>query len=194
MKKITLLVTVATLFFASSIKAQIQRGNLLIGADLADFNLGLNSGNGYDILINPRLAYFIKDGLAVGPYVTLGLQGAKHIEPTTLYGVGALGRYYVSDTVMNLLKHGRFFVEANAGIQGNNNSENDETTNGLGLGIGPGYAYFITPNVGLETLLKYNGIIGFGSSVTTSNLRLSLGFQIYLGSKRAREIITNPNQ
>jgi len=189
MKKITLLVTVATLFFASSTKAQIQRGNLIVGGDIANFNLGLNSGNGYDILINPSMAFFIKDGLAIGPFVTLGFSGAKGIEPTTIYGVGALGRYYVSDTVVSLLKHGRFFVEANAGIEGNNNSQSGETTNGLVLGVGPGYTYFITENIGLETLLKYNGIIGFGSSTTTSTLNLSVGFQIYIGSQKAKEAI-----
>jgi len=62
----------------------------------------------------------------------------------------------------------------------------------LGLGFGPGYAYFITENIGLETLLKYNLIVGFGSSATNSNLNLSLGFQIYLGSGRAKEVIQNP--
>ena len=191
MKKITLLVTVAILLFASSIKAQIQRGNLLVGTDIANFDLGLNSGNGFDILINPSIAYFIRDGLAVGPFITLGISGGKEVQPTTIYGIGALGRYYVSDTVVSLLKHGRFFVEGNAGIEGNNNSQSGETTNGLGLGFGPGYAYFITEDIGLETLLKYNGIIGFGSSATTSTLRLSFGFQIYIGSKKAREAIQN---
>jgi len=46
--------------------------------------------------------------------------------------------------------------------------------------------------VGLETLLKYNGIVGFGSSATTSSLNLAFGFQIYLGSARARSVISNP--
>ena len=191
MKKITLLVTVATLLFASSIKAQIQRGNLLVGTDIANFDLGLNSGNGFDILINPSMAYFIRDGLAVGPFITLGISGGKEIQPTTIYGIGALGRYYVSDTVVSLLKHGRFFVEGNAGIEGNNNSQSGETTNGLGLGFGPGYAYFVTENIGLETLLKYNGIIGFGSSATTSTLHLSFGFHIYIGSQKAKAAMQN---
>lgn len=193
MKKIAPLLSGALFAFVLSSTAQIQRGNILVGGDIARFNLSMNSGNGYDILINPKMAYFIDDGLAIGPYITLGLSGAKHVEPTTIYGLGAIGRYYADDAKLNLLKHGRFFVEANAGIEGDNNSENDVTTNGLGLGIGPGYAYFITPNIGLETLFKYNGIIGFGSSVTNSNLTLSLGFQIYLPSKKARDIVTNPN-
>jgi hypothetical protein len=192
MKKITLPLTISLIFFVSAAKAQIQRGNLMVGSDIAHFNLGLNSGNGYDILIDPSAAFFIRDGVSLGPFVSLGMSGAKGIEPTIFYGIGAFGRYYVSDTMISLLKHGRFFVEANAGIEGNNNSESGETTNGLGLGFGPGYAYFVSDNIGLETKLKYNGIIGFGSSATTSTLNLSLGFQIYIGSSKAKSVIENP--
>lgn len=193
MKKITLVITVATLFFASSLKAQIQRGNLLVGADIANFELGLNSGGNYHITLDPKVAFFIKNNLAIGPYVRLDLSGAKDAGTDVGYGVGAFGRYYVNDTAINLLKHSRFFAEANAGIEGSNPAVGDNT-NGLGLGFGPGFAYFVTENIGLETLLKYNGIIGFGSSTTTSRLTLSFGFQIYLGSAKARATIANPNQ
>ncbi|HEY6976762.1 MAG TPA: hypothetical protein VH396_10765 [Chitinophagaceae bacterium] len=193
MKKIIPLVTVAILFFASSTKAQIQRGNLLVGADIANFQLSLNSGGNYDISLDPKVAFFIKNNLAIGPYVRLDLSGAKDAGTDIGYGVGAFGRYYVNDSTINLLKHARFFAEANVGIEGYNPSVGDNT-NGLGIGFGPGFAYFITENIGLETLLKYNGIIGFGSSTTSSALTLSFGFQIYLGSARARSAITNPNQ
>jgi hypothetical protein len=87
---------------------------------------------------------------------------------------------------MNLLHHSRFFVEGNVGIEGDNPAVGDNT-NGLGLGIGPGWTYFITPNIGLEALLKYNGIVGFGSKPTSSNLNLTIGFQIYLPPSRFRK-------
>src|SRR3954452_11953354 len=190
MKKIIPLVAVAILFFSSSIQAQIQRGNLFVGADIANFELGLNSGGNYHITLDPKVAFFIKNNIAIGPYVNLDLSGAKDAGTDVGYGVGAFGRYYVNDTAINLLKHARFFAEANVGIEGSNPSVGDNT-NGLGLGFGPGFAYFVTPNVGLETLLKYNGIIGFGSRPTSSNLNLSFGFQIYLGSGRARSAIRN---
>ena len=105
MKKITLLLTIALLFFVSTTKAQLQRGNLLVGGDIANFNLGLNSGGGSTILINPKLAFFFRDNVAIGPFVQMGFDAAKGQEPTTNYGIGAFGRYYVSDTTINLLKH-----------------------------------------------------------------------------------------
>lgn len=185
MKKIITLFTVASFIFITTAKAQIQRGNLLIGADIANLNLNLNGSGNFNMRIDPKLAFFIKNNLAVGPYVNFTLATAKNSGTDVGYGIGALGRYYVNDSTINMLGHGRFFFEANVGIEGFNPSTGDNT-NGLGIGAGPGYAYFITPNVGLETLLKYDGIIGFGSEATTSSLNLAFGLQIYLGSNRVR--------
>ena len=98
------------------------------------------------------------------------------------YGIGPLARYYFGDPTQSPVHQARFFVEANAGIEGSNPAVGN-STNGLGLGIGPGIAYFMTSNVGLEALLKYQGIIGFGSSVTTSDLTMAFGLQIYLPHK-----------
>lgn len=97
-----------------------------------------------------------------------------------------MGRYYINDPKTNVLKHGRLFFEGNVGIEGTNTL--NVKTNGLGLGIGPGYAYFVTPNIGLETLLKYNGIVGFGNQAYSSTVDLNFGFQIYLSRKKAKAI------
>jgi hypothetical protein len=109
---------------------------------------------------------------------------SKGAGETIDYGIGLLGRYYLGQD-MNIVRHSRFFLEGTAGIEGTNPASG-ESTNGLGLGFGPGWTYFITSNVGLEALLKYNGIIGFGERVTSSNLILSVGFQIYLPSAQLR--------
>lgn len=187
MRKV-LFLTMLALSCSFLANAQIQRGNIMVGGELAGFNLNLNSGGSFDMNINPKLGFFIKDNLAIGPYLGIGLSTAKGAGTSVSYGVGGFGRYYVSDPSINVVKHSRFFFEGNVGIEGYNPSFG-ESTNGLGLGVGPGFAYFITPNVGLETLLKYQGIVGFGSSTTSSTLNLSVGFQIYLNSSRAREVI-----
>ncbi len=170
-----------------SAKAQLQKGDVMVGADLADFNIQLNNPNTFSMTIDPKAAWFIKDNVALGAYVNLQLTTAKSAGTSVNYGVGALGRYYVADKNVNLLKSGRWFFEANVGIEGSNPSTGN-STNGLGIGFGPGYAYFISPNVALETLLKYQGIIGFGSAVTSSYLDLNLGFQIYFPSKKIRQM------
>jgi hypothetical protein len=188
MKKLAGLIIIALLFNTYKSNAQIQRGNVLVGGDIAHFNLDLGGGGAFQATIDPKIGFFLKDNLALGAYIDFGLATAKGAGTTTNYGVGALARYYINDPKTNVLKHGRLFFEGNAGIEGISVSNGSNTT-GLGIGIGPGYAYFITPNIGLETLLKYNGIVGFGSQPYTSSLNLGIGFQIYLSNRRAQTII-----
>lgn len=182
MKKfLTTVIISATTIVAAN--AQIQKGNVLVGGNLTNINLGLDDPKIFSVDITPKAAWFIQDNLALGGYVNFGLETAKNSNTTTSYGVGALGRYYAGKDT-EVLRHGRFFAEATAGIGGVNVSKGGGNTNGLNLSVGPGFAYFITPNIGLETLLKYNGLVGFGSSTTQNNLNLSFGFQIYLPGQR----------
>jgi hypothetical protein len=192
--KIRFLVFAALLVAASgSVKAQIQKGNVIVGGDIAGFDLGLSKGSTFDFNLNPKAAWFIRDNVAVGAYGDFGLITAKHAGTTVTYGIGALGRYYISDPKLDVVKHLRFFAEGNIGIEGKNvdNSGLASTTNGLGLGIGPGAAYFITPSVSLEGLLKYQGIIGFGNKTTTSDLVFSLGLGVYLPTKKLKQAVHN---
>ncbi len=190
MKKLIGILIVSMILFSNKSKAQIQKGNILVGGDIAGFNLTLGGGGAFQATIDPKIAFFIRDNTAVGAYIDFGLATAKDAGTTTRYGVGVLGRYYVSDPKIDVLRQGRLFFEGNVGIQGVSLSSGSNTT-GLGIGIGPGYAYFITSNIGLETLLKYNGIVGFGSQAYRSNLNLGIGFQIYLSTRRARKIVND---
>jgi hypothetical protein len=167
--------------------AQIQKGNIMVGGNISDLNLGLDEGGNFSFLLNPKIAWFIEDGLALGGYLTTGLSTAKDQGTSVTYGIGALGRYYISDPKVNVLRQSRFFLEGTVGIEGDNPATGDNT-NGLGIGAGPGWTYFITPNIGLEALLKYNLIVGFGSSVTSNNLRLGIGFQIYLPGSKPKQL------
>lgn len=187
MKKIIALFAFGSLA-ATAATAQLQRGNVLVGGNLAGLDFNLDSGGQLDFNLSPKAAWFIRDGVAVGGYARLGLATAKGAGTNVGYGVGALARYYFNGSqVPTGSSKVRAFVEGTAGIEGFNASVGG-STNGLGLGIGPGIAYFITPNVGLEGLFKYNGIVGFGNAVTTNNLGLEVGFQVYLPSRKVRQI------
>jgi hypothetical protein len=179
MKKFTLFTLIVMVATSLSVKAQLQRGNVLVGTDLADISIGLNSPNVFNFDISPKAAWFIQDNLALGGFLNFGITSSKGSSTVTSYGIGPLGRYYTGSDV-SVLSHGRFFFEGNVGFAGVDVSNGGGNTNGLNLGFGPGFAYFITPTIGLETLLKYNGVVGFGSQAYQSNLNLSFGFQIYL--------------
>lgn len=185
MKKILFVLAVSSLLLIQKTNAQLEPGNVIVGADLANFNLGLKKGALTTINITPKALWLLNSNVALGAYVNFGLATQKFQDETfstTTYGIGALGRYYVNDPKVNLLKQGRWFFEGNVGFQGSN-TKGGNSTNGLGLGIGPGYAYFITPNIAFETLLKFDENLGFGNTTSTTDLDLNLGFQIYLPGK-----------
>lgn len=192
MKKIIGLLLITSALIANKSNAQIEKGSYMVGGDIANLNFDLGSTGRFSVNIDPKVAWFIKDNTAVGAYVNFGLQTSKGGTTATSYGVGALGRYYINDPKTNVLKHGRLFFEGNVGIQGQSITNGGSTT-GLGFGAGPGYAYFITPEIGLETLLKYNGIAGFGSTTYSNNVSLNVGFQIYLSKGKTQDIIKDVN-
>ncbi|MFY7816043.1 MAG: hypothetical protein ACOVRK_12745 [Chryseobacterium taeanense] len=197
MKKLILSGILAVAGLATTINAQIQKGNWLVGSSLISSNFGLNTGGGYNIAIQPKGAYFIEDNVALGGYVDLGFNKVTNGSPTEFtYGVGGLGRYYLSPGekgVDNLLNHGRWFLEGNVGV-GGRSVENADSTTGLDFGVGPGYSYFITPNIGLEGLVKYRGRAGFGNEGLNSNITFNLGFSIYIPTSKAKQVANDVAQ
>ncbi|WP_312075484.1 hypothetical protein [Chryseobacterium sp.] len=194
MKKLIFTGLLAVAGLTSNANAQIQEGNWMVGSSIVTSNFGLNTDAGYNFAIQPRAAYFVKDNVAVGGYVKLGTEKiSKDSNTKFTYGVGALGRYYLSpgeQGVDNLLNHGRWFFEGNVGIGGQNTKGGTNTT-GLDFGIGPGYSYFITPNIGLEGLVKYDGIAGFGSEGLTSKISFNVGLSIFLPTSKGREVMND---
>ena len=189
------IITACALLIISTAFTQTQKGYILVGADLANFSLNFQEGNTqFSLNLNPKAGWFIKDNILLGPEVNFGIttyKGATAIN----YGVGAFGRKYFGAEATNLTRTTKWFVEANAGINGTNLSGDDvenTSTNGLGIGIGPGLAYFLNQNIALEALAKYNLTVGFGSSTTNNNIGFGLGFMIYLPGKQLRQLAKDP--
>ena len=175
--------------------AQTQKGNVLIGANLSDIGLNFQKDNTqFSLNINPKAGWFVKDNLAVGGEVNMGLNTQKGATAIA-YGFGVFGRKYYGAETTNLARTAKWFLEANAGIYGLNISGTDlikSSTNGVGLGIGPGYSYFISQNIALEALAKYNFTAGFGNSPANNSIKLGLGFQIYLPGNRVKQLVEKP--
>jgi hypothetical protein len=179
MKRIIIITVVLTFTFSGEAVTQIRRGNLMVGADVANLDLTLGGSGTFQASLTPKLGLFFRDKIAAGAYGVFGITTAKEAGTTTNYGAGLFGRYFTGNTNEDLFRQGRFFFEGNAGVEGVSFANGSSTT-GLGMGAGPGFSYFISNNVALEALLKYNGIIGFGSRPYQSNVGLHVGFQIYL--------------
>ncbi len=181
MKKLVL--GAAALVLGVTANAQLQQGNWMVGAQVANVKFT----NGFNMNLTPKLAYFVQDRWALGAQVGLNVSSPEGTSDTqTDWSIAPFTRYYFANNeIDNLLNNGVFFAEGSAGFGGNNSSAGD-STNGVELGIGAGYAYFITPSVGLEGLLKYQGLVGGGNTNAQGNLYLGIGFQIYLPSSKAK--------
>lgn len=212
MKKLLLLSALAMIGFTGVTNAQIEQGNLMLGADIGSglvsdasqglfgLNFGLNEGAGFNVGISPKMGYFVRDNFMLGAVVNLGFVKGPKIggisSKTTTYGLQALSRYYVSPGekgIDNLLKHGRFFAEGNAGVAGVN-VKDGATTNGFIFGVGPGYSYFVTKNVALEATLKYNGLVGGGNTTYQHSIGLNFGVQVFLPSSTVKDRIDHPEK
>ncbi|HTD92686.1 MAG TPA: hypothetical protein VK644_02695 [Chitinophagaceae bacterium] len=68
MKKLVTILAILLLTISVQSKAQLQQGNVLVGGDIANFNLGLDKGGNFSFLINPKVPRFIRDNLAIGGY------------------------------------------------------------------------------------------------------------------------------
>lgn len=187
MKKLILL---AAIFIgAHTANAQINEGNIMVGGTLADFSSDFDTET--KLTLSPKAAWFIKDGLAVGAYVDLGFNHTHGGATKYLYGFGPMARYYMINDRVGNLKKATFFWEANAGFDGSSITKGGGSTTGLGFGVGPGISYFLTPNLGLEALVKYNGTVGFGSSTYKNRLSIGVGFQIYLSKNKIKSEVKN---
>jgi len=177
------------LVFACSIgvaTAQLQKGSTLVGGGIGDLSLGLGSGNAFSINLTPRVGYFIQDNVAIGAKVGLGLtsqkyEGAEKATTNYEYNLNVFGRYYFGQEEFDtLLKQGRWFLEAGAGLGGVKGADV-----GFNVNFGPGYSYFLSDNVAVEGLLLYDGKFGAGSY---NGLSLNVGFQIYFPSSMYKSL------
>jgi hypothetical protein len=198
MKKQVLAFCIALAALTMTAKAQLQQGYYLIGGDLGGFSLGLSDGRPFNLNITPKVAWFRNNNLAIGGFVDLGLSTAEGQGTVFNYGIGPLARYYfgsteVSTTTTSARRSSRFFLEGTVGLQGINVSRGS-STNGLGIGIGPGLAYFINQNIALEGLLKYTKAVGFGNDGGSSLIQFGLGFQIYLPRGTMRNQVNKVSQ
>lgn len=191
MKK--LLLTAFILFTISSLFAQINKGQYMVGGNIS-FDIS-NGGFGNDLNVQnfkaaPNVGYFFIDKLAAGLDISLDSRrnrsnGYTHSKSFG-YTISPFVRYYA------LPASSRFnvFAEATYGLgettgksdyYGKNKSKNQSYS----FSAGP--VYFVTPNIGIEfnvgyynTSYKDNG----PGKVVYKGIQTGLGLQIHLGNRK----------
>ena len=166
--------------------AQTEKGNVIIGAQLANIGADLKSGGSmFNFNLSPKVGWFVKDDLALGAKVDFGVTATKGNKPIFDIGLVPFARLYFGGyDVENKVKTTRLFAEAGAGF--GLKSSNGHSTQGFRGNAGLGVAYFVSPTVALETSANLGILAGSGSTTVSPNI--NLGFQIHLPNARVKEI------
>ena len=182
MKKVSTLAIIAFVCAIPVVNAQLQKGTVMWGGNLIGGYVQTDKAGELNVLLSPKIAWFVRNGLAVGGYANLGLARSYQVAIEWIYQAGALGRYYIGNNEGNLSGTGRLFIEATAGYGGSTIAE--VSSSGINLGIGPGFAYFIRENASIEGIIKYDALLRSGNEDAINEIRFGLGFQLYLSSRR----------
>lgn len=183
MKRVFLAAAVLLAGIASN--AQTEKGNVMIGAQLANIGgtVAKGTNNTFNLTLSPNVGWFIQDDLAIGAKVLLDAKFQKGDDPVN-WGVVPFARYYFPGQGVEVVRKTRVFAEAGAGV-GGSGSGGSTTTGFRGFG-GVGAAYFLNTNIALETSANVGIIAGNGNTVFNPNI--NLGFQIHLPTKKLREM------
>ena len=189
-----------------SVFSQTKKGDKLVGVGIGSISYTnsdskttysntpteYNSdGNSFSISVNPNVAWFVNDNLAIGGGVSISFYSSKSNSSNTSssttseskstqpsFYIGPLARYYFGGS-----SKGMPFAQVNfqIGIYGGKSesktstgSSSETTTNPKGdwnAGLSFGYEHFITPNVGLYGTIGFN----YGKSKTMYEYRPSTG-------------------
>lgn len=201
MKKV--LVVVLCIFSVAAM-AQTKKGDKLVGVGIGSISytnsdskttysntptVYNSDGTSFSISINPNVAWFVQDNLAIGGGVSVSFYSSKSNSSNTSssttseskstqpsFYIGPLARYYFGGSAK-----GMPFAQANfqIGIYGGKSesktstgASSETTTHPKGdwnAGASFGYEHFITPNVGLYGSIGFN----YGSSKTEYEYRPS---------------------
>jgi hypothetical protein len=153
MKKI-LVVIIVSLFTVTSSSAQTEQGRIGVygSASLSMSGSSATTGSTYTLSIAPSVLYFVVDGLAIGPGISVYFR-EKDRGPFQSAGLSMSVSYYLGKETLKPFTtlsggYSSFQDKLNAGAEFHGGS--------WSVGTAIGLAYFISPSVALVNALRYS--------------------------------------
>ncbi len=204
MKKVILLSAVTMLGLA--VAAQTKKGDKLVGVGIGSISytnsdsktsysntptVYNSKGNSFSISVNPNVAWFVKDNLAIGGGISVSFYTSKSDNSNTgsastseskstqpsVY-IGPLARYYFGGSPKGMpfaqinLQYGVYGGKSESKTSGGSSSETKTKPKGdWNAGLTFGYEHFVTSNIGLFASIGFN----YGKSKTEYEYRPSTG-------------------
>lgn len=160
-KRIVLLV--ATLALAISVKAQFQKGKGYVGASLTGLNMNYNGADGFNLGVEAKGGYLLADNFMLLGEVSYEHNGNDAVADHITAGLGV--RYYI---IQNGL-----YLGVNGKLTHANHDYND-----IMPGLEVGYAFFVNRSVTIEPAIYYDQ--SFRNHGDYSTIGLKVGVGIYL--------------
>ncbi|MEQ1676813.1 MAG: hypothetical protein ABL876_08935 [Chitinophagaceae bacterium] len=150
-----------------------------------------SDGNSFSISVNPNVAWFVNDNLAIGGGVSIGFYSSKSNSSNTSssttseskstqpsFYIGPLARYYFGGSSKGMpfaqvnFQYGIYGGKSESKTSGGSSSETTTKPKGdWNTGISFGYEHFISQNVGFYGSIGFN----YGKSKTQYEYRPSTG-------------------
>ncbi len=199
-------ITALFVLSATTIFGQTKKGDKLVGVGFGSISytnsdskttysntptVYNSDGNSFSISVNPNVAWFVQDNLAIGGGVSVSFYSSKSNSSNTSspntseskstqpsFYIGPLARYYFGGSPKGMpfaqlnLQYGIYGGKSESKTSSGASSET--TTNPKGdwnAGLTFGYEHFVTPNIGLFGSIGFN----YGKSKTEYEYRPSTG-------------------
>jgi len=183
-----------------------QKGGWTIGSSLVVGELAFGStdsryriAGSYNVSLNPKAGYFIKDNLLIGGTLRANVVGnsfgSKDFSNyhSRSIGAGIFARQYFGKGTMKdgSLRKMRYFLEGGVDVSKgwSNWRSSDSTTERTNFSIAsihvmPGFNYFFSKNVALEGGINISHMATSKNVIGNANhIGINLGLQIFLGKR-----------
>lgn len=179
MKKVIFTIVIAATAFAAN--AQTGKGNWLIGGS-ASFSSSKDGGEGAESVSNfviaPDAGYFVADDLAVGAMIQFQSATGGYSN----FAAAPFVRYYF----LPIGDNAKLFGQGSFGFGSTKLSSDDESVSSTAWELRAGPAFFLNPNVALETTLSY-GQTKLKDVPASKAFGVNVGFQIHLGGGSSKK-------
>jgi hypothetical protein len=204
MKK--LLFALVCVALSLSVFSQTKKGDKLVGVGIGSISytnsdskttysntptVYNSDGNSFSISINPNVAWFVNDNLAIGGGISVSFYNSKSNSSNTSSSttsestynqpsvyIGPMARYYFGGSSKGMpfaqfnFQYGIYGGKSESKTSGGSSSETTTKPKGdWNTGLSFGYEHFITPNVGFYGTIGFN----YGKSKTMYEYRPSSG-------------------
>ncbi|MBR9998227.1 MAG: outer membrane beta-barrel protein [Cyclobacteriaceae bacterium] len=153
--------------------AQIEKGYNLVGGSAS---IGLNTDR-FSIYIGPDLGCFVRDRLAVGASLPIYFSDSEF---STTFSISVMPfiRYYFGESKTKFFVHGGLGIGSSSYTYTANGGKEKDTDFEFNSDLRAGIAHFITDQVALEAVLRYQSFDIFDDYF--GSFGIAVGLQIHI--------------